>query len=119
MDTIKNLIYAGVGLASLAADKVKTVVDELVNKGKISDEEGKRIVKEFFENTDSKKDEWESKFKSAAETVIEKFEFVRKKDFKLLVERVEELEAELAKAKPAPEKVTTKKVAKKDDEAAV
>ena len=37
MDTLKNIIYAGVGLASTTSEKIKETIDELVEKGKISE----------------------------------------------------------------------------------
>ena len=48
MEMVKNMVYAGVGLASMTSEKVKETIDELVEKGRISDTEGKRIVQEFF-----------------------------------------------------------------------
>lgn len=117
MDLLKNLIYAGVGLASLAADKLQATVNDLVKKGKISDEEGKRIIQEFFENSDAKKEEFENKFKAATENIIDRFEFARKKDLVELQKRVEDLEAELAKMNEGDsKKVTTKKVTTKKKE---
>ena len=48
MEMVKNMVYAGVGLASMTSEKVKETIDELVEKGRISDTEGKRIVQDFF-----------------------------------------------------------------------
>ena len=48
MDLIKNFVYAGVGLATLTTDKIKETIDDLVEKGKISDTEGKRIIEDFL-----------------------------------------------------------------------
>ena len=42
MDTIKNFVYAGLGLATMTTDKIKVTIDDLVEKGKISDTEGKK-----------------------------------------------------------------------------
>jgi len=48
MELLKNFVYAGVGLAALTSDKVKETVEDLVEKGKISDTEGKKIIEDFF-----------------------------------------------------------------------
>ena len=48
MEIVKNMVYAGVGLATMTTEKVKETIDELVEKGRISDTEGKKIVDEFL-----------------------------------------------------------------------
>ena len=57
MDLLKNFIYAGVGLASTTSEKLKETIDDLVEKGKISDTEGRKICDDFFKSTDEKKEE--------------------------------------------------------------
>ena len=49
---VKNMVYAGVGLATMTTEKVKETIDELVEKGRISDTEGKKIVDDFFSSTE-------------------------------------------------------------------
>lgn len=98
-DVFKKVLYAGAGLAAMAAEKVEATVDELVEKGKISDKEGKKIIEDFFKNTESKKEEFESKLKDVTEDVVSRFDFVGKnKTIKDMAERIEKLEAELNKS---------------------
>jgi polyhydroxyalkanoate synthesis regulator phasin len=52
-DLFKKLLYAGAGLAVTAKESLDKSIDELVEKGKISDTEGRRIVDNFFEKTES------------------------------------------------------------------
>ena len=117
MELLKNFVYAGVGLASLKKDKVKETVEDLVEKGKISDTEGKKIIEDFFKSTESKKDDFESKLKSLGDSVSSKFEFLKGNDDEVeaLKKKIEELEVKLAKATtPVAKKAATKKsVAKK------
>ena len=55
-ETLKKIVYAGVGLAAQATEKFESTVDELIAKGKLSDKEGKKIVDDFFSKTEKKKD---------------------------------------------------------------
>jgi len=120
MEILKNFVYAGVGLASLTTDKVKETVEDLVEKGKISDTEGKKIVEDFFKSTESKKEEFESKLKSLGDTISSKFDFIKSntEEVDSLKKRIEELEKELAKTakentkKPAAKKAPVKKSTK-------
>jgi polyhydroxyalkanoate synthesis regulator phasin len=121
MDLLKNFIYAGVGLASTTSDKLKETIDDLVEKGKISDTEGKRICDDFFKSTGEKKEDFELKLKKVQEDLSGKFDFLKKskKDddaIDALNKKIEELEAKLAKAetktaapKAAPKKAAAKK----------
>ena len=112
MEPLKNFIYAGVGLASVTADKIKETIEDLVEKGKISDTEGKRILDDFFKSTESTKDEFETKLKKLTDNISSSFDFLKKDNAEVdaLKKRIEELEAKLAKVeKPAPVKKTTTK----------
>ncbi|MFH1321110.1 MAG: hypothetical protein ABII90_10710 [Bacteroidota bacterium] len=105
----KKVIYAGVGLAAVTVDKIEETVNELVDKGKLSDSEGKKIVKDFFAKTDEKREEFEEKLKTTVKEVVDKFNFLKKDDYEVLKKRVKELEDELAKktddSKTSPGKV--------------
>ena len=101
-DLFKKFLYTGVGLVSMTAEKLQEAVDELVGKGKISEKEGKKILNDFFENTETKKAEFESKLKEAAEQVKEKLSFPSKTEYDALLKRVEELESKLAEEKSKP-----------------
>ena len=108
MEMVKNMVYAGVGLATMTTEKVKESIDELVEKGRISDTEGKKIVDDFFLSTEKRREEFETKFKSVSDKVAEKFEFLNKeKEIQALNDRIQSLEIELAKAKASAKKATT------------
>ena len=118
MDLLKNFIYAGVGLASTTSEKLKETIDDLVEKGKISDTEGRKISDDFFKSTDEKKEEFEAKLKKVQEDLSAKFDFMKKdkNGIDALNKRIEELEAKVeaaekraAKAAQAAKKTTTAK----------
>lgn len=110
-ETLKKLIYAGVGLAAQATEKFEVAVNDLVKKGKLSDKEGKKIVDDFFKKTEKKKEEFESKFKSTTEEVVAKFNFAKQTDLDELSKRVAKLEKADKPAKKAPAKKTVAKKA--------
>lgn len=111
-ETLKKLVYAGVGLAAQATEKIEETVTDLINRGKISDKEGKKIVDDFFKKSEKKKDSYESKFKKAIEDVTTKFNYVKKSEFDALVKKVAKLEKEIkgtAKKTVAKKATTVKK----------
>lgn len=111
MDMIKNFIYAGVGLATTTTEKAKETINDLVEKGKISDTEGKKIMDDFFKSTENTKEEFETKWKKLNDTLTSKFDFISSKEtdeVKVLKSRIADLEEKLAKS-------TKKVIAKKSE----
>ena len=104
-DLFKKLLYAGVGLAAQTTDKFEKSLDDLVEKGKISDTEAKKIVDEVIEKTETTREDLESRFK----TFTEKAGFGKKSEMEELKTRIEELEAQLATAGSTTKKATTAK----------
>lgn len=111
MDAIKNIVYAGVGLASTATDKIKHSINDLVEKGKISDTEGKRIIDEIFKTTENTKEEIDNKVKTITDKITSTFDFKGKKDTKVvdaLQKKIADLEKQLSEAKKAVKSTDSK-----------
>lgn len=87
-EQFKKLLYAGVGLAATATEKLQKSVDELVEKGKLSDNEAKKVIEDFLEKSDSKRDEFEDRFNA----FIEKFGYTKAEELEALKKRIAELE---------------------------
>ena len=92
-------------------------IDDLVEKGKISDTEGRKICDDFFKSTGEKKEEFESKLKKVQDDLTERFDFMKKdkNGIEALNKRIEDLEAKViaaekkaAKAAAAVKKTVTK-----------
>ena len=75
MELLKNLMYAGLGLAKQTETQFKENFDALVAKGKRTDEEGKNIVSDFFKTIEDGKGTIQDK----VNPIIEKTEdFIQK-----------------------------------------
>ncbi len=98
MDNLfRKFVYTGVGFVSLTTERMAKQIEKLVGDGKISEDEGKKIVDDFMKNTETKKDELEGQFKSIIEKVVKSFSFATSGDVVKLENRVSVLEALLAK----------------------
>jgi len=110
---IKNFLYAGVGLASLTAEKLQKSVDKLISENKISTGEGKKILDEFFKKTENKKKEFEKQLKKITEEVVNKVQLPKKKDIESLEKRIAALEVKVGKlSKPRTNSKEPKTVSK-------
>lgn len=95
----KKFIYTGIGLVSITKERLQKNIDELVSNQKLSKEEGKKIVDDVMEKTESKRGELESQFRKISEEVMDKFNFATSKEMEALKRRVEALEIRIDKMK--------------------
>lgn len=87
--TFKKLIYAGIGLANEASEKIEKKVNELAKKGETTDSEVKKIVDDFIKKTDDGTSKVEKKFNE----IIEKFGYAKNTEVTELRKKLETLEA--------------------------
>ncbi len=98
---VKNFLHAGVDLMSSASEKFETSVNDLVGKGKINAEEGKKLVDEFLVKAKAKKEEAEAKFNEFSAKFKNK---TKEEELEDLKKKVSDLEAELGSKKKATAK---------------
>ncbi len=101
---IKKFLYAGVDLAAAASEKFQASVQELVSKGKISADEGKKMVDDLFAKTEERKAEFDSKYKEFSEKLGLNKKQNEEDELESLRKKVADLEAKLAKSKAASAK---------------
>jgi polyhydroxyalkanoate synthesis regulator phasin len=79
MESLKNVMYAGLGLIQHTDEKLKEQFDALVIKGKKIDEEGKNLVNNYFKTIEEIHKEADEKFATQLNSNIEKVqEFLNK-----------------------------------------
>jgi polyhydroxyalkanoate synthesis regulator phasin len=93
---VKNFLHAGVDLMSSATEKFETSVNELVGKGKINPEEGKKMVDDFLAKAKVKKEEAEAKFNEFTAKFKSK---TKEEELADLKKKVADLETELGGTK--------------------
>lgn len=98
-DLLKRFLYTGVGLAALTAEKLQESVEDLVNKNKLSEKEGKKLMDDLFDTTDARREEFETKLKESAESVLDRITLATKSEMEALSAKVIALEAEVASLK--------------------
>jgi polyhydroxyalkanoate synthesis regulator phasin len=112
-EMLKKFLYAGVGLVTITAEKLQETVDRMVDDGKLSQEDGKSMLKEFVAQTEAKRGDWEERLREFAETTFERFNFVPKSEFEKLETRVAKLEAKLDGMNSDLPEVSSKPVVKR------
>ncbi len=109
-DLFKKFLYTGVGLVTVTTEKIQSTIDELIEQGKISEEEGKKVVDDLVENTEAKREEFEGRLRKMIDNVIGKVDFPSRKEVKGLKDRIAELETQLEPKKTTRKSASVKKV---------
>ena len=94
LETLKKTIYAGIGATVISAEKLNTVLNELVEKGKISSNEAKDLANKIAEEGRKEFESQSDHMGQMLDEWLRKANFARQKDFEQLQERVAKLEAE-------------------------
>jgi polyhydroxyalkanoate synthesis regulator phasin len=96
-ELLKNIAYTGIGAAFLTKEKIEALKDDLVEQGKIKEDEGKEFVQELVKKTASIKDSLDLKISQIIEREIKKLDIPTNADFADLRRQVEELQIALNK----------------------
>lgn len=95
-ESIRKLGLIGAGLWAITEDKIDDLVKELVDKGDISKEEGKKkLSKICLKNEKKQKLDLEKKISEKIQESISKTDIFTKKDMHELESRIETLEEEI------------------------
>ncbi len=93
----KKLFYTGVGLTISTKEKVEQKINELVEKNKITAEEGKKFIDEFVKDFDEKKNDVEKELRDFIRKTANTMKFAKKRDVQNLNKRLDEIESKLEK----------------------
>ena len=91
-DMFKKMGLFGIGVISLTQEKIEEFSQEMIKKGEISREEGKKFVKEVLSEKEKQMEELEDKINENVEKVMKKSGVVMKSDIAALEKKIEKLE---------------------------
>ncbi len=91
-DTFKKILHTGIGFLSLTKTKVEELVNDLIDKGRLSREEGERIMKDFKKDSATSREAIEKEMKQWLENALSKMDIAQKKDLDKLRVEVDQLQ---------------------------
>lgn len=98
LDTLKNALYASLGLVAITQEKLKNLVDESVKRGELTAEQGKKLVEDLLQRSQSEGKALSDRIAHEVLQVLEKSPFASRRDVGRLEERVRALESKLGMA---------------------
>ncbi len=93
LDAIHKMFLAGVGLAAMTKDKIDEHVKELVEKGKLTEKEGREIAEDMLKKSKQAKDDLEKQVEKQVQQTLQTLQIASKEDVEKLEARIEKLEA--------------------------
>jgi polyhydroxyalkanoate synthesis regulator phasin len=116
-DLFKKFLYTGVGLVSHNAEMLQKNLNDLIEKGKLTEEEGRKVVDDLVDDTNHKKEEFEDRLRGMVDSILKKVDLPSREELSDLKSRIAELEEELAatRAKDETEKAPTTTAKKKPE----
>lgn len=92
MDSLKNLLLAGLGAASYSQEKLRNLINEAIDRGELTREQGESILEDWVSKGKEEREQLSSRFSEEARKMIEKAGLVGRDEFDALVARVQALE---------------------------
>lgn len=94
-DKLRKAILFGIGAMAATGEKIDDLIDELVAKGEVTSEEGKKIMDEWKEKVKANQRELGDRIKDEINKVISKLDLATKKDIDELRARLDAIEQKL------------------------
>jgi polyhydroxyalkanoate synthesis regulator phasin len=92
---LKQMLYAGIGLAAVTKEKAEEVIAELIKKGEMSKEEGKDILNTLMNRMQEESEKLKQKINEQVEHTITSMNLVRKSQLDEVLRKLDELEKKL------------------------
>jgi len=92
-EIVRQAMLAGLGVQ----DKMKELVDDLVNKGDISEREGAKLVKEFMDKAKNSSTDFRDKVNETRRKSYEKADIATKEEHDKLARKVQQLTVRVKK----------------------
>jgi polyhydroxyalkanoate synthesis regulator phasin len=96
-ELLKNVFYIGVGAAFLTKEKIEEVKKDLIDRGKLSQEEGKQFVDDLLKKSESARDQLELKINQMIEEQVKKLNLASSVEVAELRRKIEEMQVVLNK----------------------
>ncbi|MBV5316701.1 MAG: hypothetical protein JZU50_02725 [Desulfobulbaceae bacterium] len=91
-EMLKNVLYAGIGAAFLTKEKIEELKGDLIEKGKLSQEEGRQFVDDLLRKSEKAKDQLDLWINKRVEDRVNQLNLATKDELAELQRKIEELQ---------------------------
>ena len=94
-ELLKKSMLAGLGLVVVSKDKIEESIRELIEKGNISEQEGKKLVQEMVGNAEKAKGDFEKMVDKYVDKALSRMDIVKKSDLQELQDSIADIQQRL------------------------
>jgi len=91
IDLIRKTMMAGIGLALKTRDEAEDLVKDLVKRGTMSEQEGKKFLDDLLKRYDEARDKLEERVEASVKKFLKKADIVTGDELKALKKEIREL----------------------------
>ncbi len=91
IELLKKTFLTGVGVAALTKEKIEELTQEFVEKGKITEQEGKAMVQELLKRSEESRAELQKQVEEGVEAVMKKMNLAKQSEVDALHKEIQEL----------------------------
>lgn len=95
MDLFKKAVLAGIGIASLTMEKVEELSKDLIDKGKLSEQEGEKFLQEMQKRAEESREALKQQTDRLVESAIDRMQLAKASDLEKLQAEIEGLRKEI------------------------
>ena len=101
LESLRRVLLASVGVVALTIEEIRELVDKLVERGEIAEQEGKKLVIEIKEKRKKKTGEAEDLASSRMREMMDKMDIPTKSDINALSAKIATLSKKVDELKKA------------------
>ncbi len=90
-ELIKKTLLTGLGLAFLTKEKIEEMTKEFTEKGKLSEQEGKKLYDELLEKAEESKKDVKKQIESITKETMKKMNLASRDDLQDMEKRLQEM----------------------------
>ena len=105
-DLIKKALFTGIGMAALTKEKIEEIAADFIQKGNLSENEGRKLVDELMKKSEESQEEIKKQLDALVLATVEKMQLARvsqidelSQALQILKEKTEVIENQLAEKK--------------------
>ena len=92
LESLRKLMYIGLGAAAISRDKAKQTIDEMVSRGEVSSDEGRKLYDDIMNRAEEEARSLNDRIKSQVRQYLTDAGVADRSQIEALAGRIDELE---------------------------
>ncbi len=97
LEIVKKAMMTGIGMALLAKDEMEDLARDVVEKGKMTEQDGKKFISELQKRYEDVQGKLEERVETTVRDILKKMDVVTGEDLKAIKKEIRELKKAVGK----------------------